>query len=494
MDVPFKGYQPDADPTSQGVWTNCSNVVPTLKGYKGAPAARTAGLDALAAACRGAVVVNKLDDTTRLFAGTATALYENVSGTTWTDRTRASGGAYTLSTDIKWRFAQFGNVSLAAAKSDILQSSTTGAFANVGASIPKFGVVETVGQFVFGFNASDQGALEDSADTPDRWWCCAKGDHTDWTPNIDTECATGRLTSTAGKIVGAKRFGDGIVAYKQEALYLGTYQGSPVVWDFKQLPGRVGAASHETIVDIGTPDNPRHIFMGLDDFYSFDGSRVVPLGINKLKVTVFQDMNQARAEASLAMHDRTNGLVFFYYPSADSVNPDKCVVINYRTNTWGRDDRTIEAVAEYIASGTAYDDLGTLYSTYADFPAISYDAAFSLDSFPRPAVFNTSHILQTLDAASTTSSITTGDLGDDSNQVFLSRVKPRFFTAPTSASMVNYYRQNLGDSLTTDATTDLSSSRFDVMREARWHRFRVDFVGDWEASGLVLDMEVTGSE
>jgi hypothetical protein len=451
-------------------------------------------LDALAAACKGAVAIEKLDKSHRIFAGTTTKIYENASGTTWTDRTRASGGDYGLAVDTRWRFAQFGDVTLAAAKSDILQSSTTGAFANVGASIPMFGVIETVGQFVIAGNVSDQGGLEDSADSPDRVWWCAKGDHTNWTPDIDLECGTIRLTSTPGKIVGLKRFGERIVAYKAKAVYEGIYQGGAQAWDFRELPGNVGAASHESIVDVGTPDNPRHIFMGFDDFYSFDGSRPVPLGLNKIKISVFSELNKKRAEQCTSLHDRINGVIYFYYPVADTVDPAKCVVYNYRANTWGRDDRTIEAVLDYITAGTAYDDLGGLYTTYADFPEFSYDTAFLLDSFPRIAIFNTSHALQTLDGTPETSSFTTGDYGDDANFVYFSRAKFRFFTKPTSATMQNFFRDDLGEDLTTGVTTSMSSNRFDVRRESRWHRMTFEFSGAWESPGMVLDMERQGSE
>ena len=494
MDVRFLGLLPDDDATKSGVFTACAAVVPTLRGYKAAPSATSAGLDALAAACKGAVALLKLDGSHRIFAGTTTKLYENASGTTWTDRTRASGGDYGLSTDSRWRFAQFGDVTLAAAKSDILQASTTGAFANVAANAPQFGVIETVGQFVIGGNASDQGGLDGGADNQDKVWWCAKGDHTDWTPDIDNECGTLRLTSSPGKVIGLRRFGERIVAYKSNAMYEGVYQGGAQAWDFRELPGHVGAASHEAIVDVGTPDNPRHVFMGFDDFYSFDGSRPVPIGINRIKVSVFSELNKGRAEQCLALHDRINSIIYFFYPVSDTVNPEKCVVYNYRANTWGRDDRTIEAVMDYITAGTAYDGLGALYSTYADLPNFSYDTAFLLDTFPVPAVFDTSHVLQKLNGTPASSSFTTGDYGDDSNEVYLSRVKPRFFTAPTSATMTNYYRQNLGDSLTTDATTAMSSSRFDLRREARWHRLLFELVGSWESPGMVLDIEKMGSE
>ena len=484
--APIIGYAPDADPATPGVLTNCVSLVPTLKGMAGAPSAVSAGLSALASACLGAASLLRLDATSSLFAGTSTKLYEDVSGT-WTDRTRAVGGDYSPASDVRWSFAQYGNVSLAAVKSDTLQYSVTGAFANISGA-PKASYVETVANFVM---LAD---YDDGTDTPNGVYWSALGDYTDWTADIDTQCGFVSLTDTPGRNIGLKRFGRNVIVYKQRSMYLGTYVGSPVIWDFALIPGETGAASNYCIVDVGTSDDPRHIFMGYEDFYSFDGSRPVPLGTNVIKETVFGELNKTYANATFALHDRINSRIYFYYPTSASTTPNKCVVYNYRSNRWGRDDRSVEAVVEYISAGTTYDDLGTLYSTYADLPGVSYDSGIWAGGYPIPAYFDTSHVLQTLTGASSTSQLTTGDIGEDTQQILISRVKPRFITAPTSATMTNYYRYNLGDALTTDTTVNMSSSRFDVLREARWHRFNIAFVGDHEETGLVYDAQGSGSE
>ena len=486
--IPFFGYAPDIDTTTPGIFTNCANTVPTLKGFAGAPSPQTTLLPALAATCQGAAVLRKLDDTTRLFAGSGTKLYE-AGASSWTDRTRASGGDYALGTDIRWRYAQFGDVSLAVAKSDTLQFSTSGAFADV-TGAPKAAIIETVGQFVFLFD-TNEGTFGDS---PNRWWCCALGDYTDWVPDVATQCASGLLISSQGKTTAGRRFGEAIIAYKVRSIYLGIYVGPPAIWEFRQIPGEVGALSQECVVDVGTSEDPRHIFMGEYDFYSFDGARPVPIGTPWIKETVFGELDRTFQHLAAALHDRVNSRIYFYYPGSASVTLDKCVVYNYKTGKWGRDDRSIEVPVDHVGASITYADLGTLYSTYGDFPSVSYGSAFWTAEFPIPAIFNTSHVIQTLTGPSVTSSITTGDYGDDSEFTLFSRAKIRYMTAPDSAEMVNYYRDNLGDALTTDQTTSESSSRFDVLRSARWHRMRFDFTGDWEATGFLPDVRRDGSE
>ena len=484
MIIPLAGYAPDVDPTTPGIVTNCSQFIPSLKGFEGAPSPMGIGISALAAACQGSAFIRKLDDTTRVFAGTGTKLYE-LQSSSWTDRSH--GTAYALGADIRWSFTQFGNVTIAAAKTETTQSSTTGSFADISGS-PKATIVETVGQFVFAMDYNNGSEFQNG------WYCCAKGDYTNWTPSVANECATGTLTSSPGPIKAGKRFGESIIAYKKRSMYLGVYVGIPAIWDFREIPGSAGALGQYVVVDIGTPEDPKHIFMGEDDFYQFDGTRPIKIG-TPLSKTVFQEINQTYAHLSIAMHDQANSRVYFYYCGSSNTTLDKCVVYNYKTGKWGRADRTIEMAIQYIGTGVTYGGLGSLYTTYADFPDLSYGTAFLASSSPTPAVFDTAHTLKLLTGPTVTSSFTTGDYGDDQQMSCLSRVKARFITKPASGLMTNYYKNSSGDSYTTDAATALdSSSRFDVLREARWHKVMIETTGPMEISAIGADFIQGGTE
>lgn len=489
----IKGYAPDLPSNIPGILTNCSAFIPSLKGMRAAPSAQNTLLPVLAAACRGAGVGRKLDNTTRLFAGTATKLYEGGSSS-WTDRTRASGGDYNLGTADRWRFAQRGDTTFAVAKSDILQSSAAGAFANAAANAPKAGVVEVVNGFIFLLDVNDQGAIFDSADRPHGWWAARTANT--WTPSVANEAYTGDLSSTPGKIRAGRRFGHSIIAYKDQSMYLGVYAGTNG-WDFSLIPGEAGALSQEVVVDVGTTESSIHVVMGFSDFYIYDGARPQSIG-TPLSRTVFGEMNKNFTYACQALHDRVEKNVYFFYPVGSSINTDKCVVYNYKTDQWGRDDRTIEAVVEYISAGIAYDDLGNLYATYDNFPNLSYDVAFLSAGSATPAVFNTAHRIQTLDGTALNSSMTTGDYGEDDKVTLLSRVQPLFLTKPSQASMQNYYRDNLGDSLTADDVVQMDSrGRFDVAnggRSAVWHRGHFEYTGPTELQELKAEMQEDGLE
>ena len=483
------GFAPDMDPTTPGVLTDCAAVLPSIRGMRMAPGATPTGIAALSAACVGAAALRSVDDSLSIFAGTATGLYK-ASGLSWTDVSRTVGGAYAVAAGYHWSFAQFGNVSLATNDADKLQFLTSSGsdFENVTAA-PKAAFVEVVGQFVFLADTNDGVNIEH-----DRWWCSASGDYTDWTPSIVTECAKGRLVSSPGPILGLKKFGEQIIAYKARSMFIGTYVGAPEIWRFQEVPAQIGAVSERAVANIGTDAYPKHIFMGADDIYVFDGSRPTPIGAGFVREYIYNSIEASRLRNCIATHDPVNSLVYFYYHTTDSANLNACVVYNYKTNRWGVDDRTIECAFEYSTPGITYDDLGTYYATYADLPNVSYDAAFFAADARSIGVFDASHVLSLLTSTSVTSHFTTGDMGEEANFSVLSRVRPLYLTAPTTAQMTNYYRNNLGESLTTDATTTYASGKFDLLRSARWHRLKFTMTGNWEQAEMNVYASTEGEQ
>ena len=88
MFIPLTEWSPDSDPTEGGLIVDLNNMIPSLRGYKGAPEPVNTGLPALAAECRGAGVVTILSGSSVLFAGSQTKLYL-AGATSWTDVSKA---------------------------------------------------------------------------------------------------------------------------------------------------------------------------------------------------------------------------------------------------------------------------------------------------------------------------------------------------------------------------------------------------------------------
>ena len=482
--TPLLGFSPDLPTTAPGIIIDCTQWIPYESGMRAAESA-TAYSDALAAACVGCATLTKLDESRRVFAGTTTKLYE-LSTTSWTDRSR--GANYSLGATSRWSFAQFGDTSLAANIDNIIQTSSSGAFADLAGS-PQAGIIESVlssgGGFVFAFNTID-GTYGTS---PDRWWCSAVNDQTSWTPNIATQATTGRLLGFEGPIKAAKKFGsDRIVAYKSRSIYFGSYVGGDSAWSWQELPG-FGCVGLDAVVNLGTA----HFVVGEDNLYIFDGVRPNPVA-DPLRKWFIDNSSATYRYRTIVQFDRDKNLIWIYFPSSGSATgqPDMCLVYHLFTKQWGRADRTIEAAMLFTAPTVTFDaDTGTFDAATGTFDEVPAGSKIL-------AVFDTSHILATLNGSPTASDFTLHDLGDDT---FVSRVKDatlRYMTTPGSASISAFYSMATGGGVTIGPIQSASdvpangSNRFTIRQTGRWHRLKFAFTGDCKVVGYDVPLAQAG--
>jgi len=478
--IPFVGFYPDEDEHVAGVITDCSMMIPSMKGYKGAPSLVPVA-DALSAACVGATYVTKLDNTTRLFAGTQTKLFE-LAGTSWTDVSKV--GDYTGSSDSVWRFAQFGDVTITVNGADSTQKSvSSGDFSDL-AGAPSATCIDTVGGFVM------LGNYNDGTSTPDGIAWSGFKDYSTWTPSVATQAGNVRLLDTSGDVRAVRRLGQYAVAYKKNSMYLGVNNSPPVLWGFTLISSDIGTYSQESVVSIETA----HYFISETDIFMYEGSRPTPIGAG-IREWFFADLNTTYAYKIRGTYDKSKALIYWYYPSVSSNGElDSCIVFNHKTKKWSRANRMIECCLEYLTSSLTYGGLESEYVTYDQIPTVSYGSPFWTNASFNMAVFDGSHIINTLSGTSLTSSITTGAIGDDAQFTLIDRVQPRFVDDADSATMTNEYRLTDGASYTTDKTAAMTNSRFDVLREARWHKFKFDFTGEVEVNGINYSLSPSGQE
>lgn len=480
--IPILGFLPDSDPTQPGAIVDCSEVIGCDVGMKGAPSSVDAGLPALADECRGGAITRNLSANRRLLAGSATKLYE-ATATTWNDVSRV--GDYVLGADDRWSFAQFGNTSLASTLTAPIQSSVSGSFADI-AGAPQAKIIESVKGFVIAFHTSE-GTYGDS---PDRWWCCALYDETDWTPDVSTQCTTGRLIEGGGPITAARRLGDDVVVYKNRALFLGRYAGAPEVWNFTQVASEVGCVGIDAIVDIGVA----HVFVGEDDIYIYDGVRPQSIASGKVRQWYVDNRDPTYAYRTRILWDRQNSLVWIFYPSASGGGAvDAGLVYHTKTARWGVVARNVEAAVNYISPSITYDSGSPLITTYDASPAIPYDSPFWVAGAETPAVFQTDHKIYTLSGATGASSFTVGDFGDESEYTMCDSFKVRYKRAPTSATVTGYTKNDGGAvTLTTASSAARDDGAFDVRQTGRWHRFKIDAVGQHEFMAIRPNLKPAG--
>ena len=481
--TPLAGFSPDADPNSPGIFLDCTNVVPYESGFQGASTPVAVAVSALASDSRGAVVATKLDGTRRIFAGTQTDLYE-LLGTTWTSRSAA--GSYIGSSESRWSYCQFGDTTVASNLTDAMQSSSSGAFAAISGAPKAKIVISASSNFVIAFNTNDgtYGA------SPDRWWCCAQSDQTNWTPSVTTSANTGRLVAVEGPIQAAKTLGDYVVAYKQRAVFVGVYAGAPVVWQWNLVPGgECGAVGSEAVCDIGGA----HFIVSNDNFWIFDGTRPHPIGNGVMRLWFLSNSNPTYRYRTKVIYDKQNNLVRVNYPSTNSSGAcDACLVYHVTAKKWGRHDVTIEAPLNYLSPGVTVNGLNAYGATVNALPNIPMDSQYWLSGGQVPAYFDTTHQLVSMTGATGASSMTTGDMGDDDTLSVLDRFRMRYVISPTTATATGYTKTNEGDALVAGATNAINDGKFDMRQTGRFHRVRIDMTGNHKETAYAGTPKPTG--
>lgn len=478
------GFMPDADPTTPGVITACVDFIPYETGMTGAPSGSTpTSTPALAAACVGAVVVIKLDDARRIIAGAATKLYE-LSGGAWTDVSRV--GNYTGGVDTRWSYTQFGNATIASNLTDTMQRSTTGVFVDI-ATAPKAKIVFSVGSFVMALNTSDA----TYGVSQNRWWCSATFNDTSWTPSVTTLCATGMLVSAPGQITAGGKLGDYAVAYKDKAIFLGQFVGAPSVWDWIQVPGGdAGCIGQDAWTDIGGA----HFIVGQDNLWLFDGSRPVPIGVGQVRDWFYSNTNPSYRYKIQCIFDRQKNRVWIFYPSTNSTTLDSAMVYHLATKQFGLVTINVQAVLNYIGVGTTIDGLSAISATIDGLSSYSFDSQFWLSGGRALSVFDTGNQIKLLSGASTSSSYTTGDMGDDEGVSLLSKIRIRFAPgyAPATATAQVFSKMTEGDGLTTGDTHTINDGKFDVLQAARFHRATIAMTGDVRVLAMTVALKPMG--
>lgn len=460
MRVELKGFAPDLDPMTPGAISDCDALFPTNEGMAAAYGGTPTGHPDLGADAKSAFVAQLLDGTKRLMAATSAAIYES-SGLTWVDRSRTGG--YTGTN--RQRFEVFGNVTLAANRTQIIGASSAGAaFVDIAGS-PAAAILCTASGFVLAFDTND-GVY---GDRPDGWWCSGIRDHTVWTPAAATQCANGRLLDSPGRITAAHALGSDVIAYKGSSMYMGRYVGPPFIWSWSRIPGNIGTSGNESVVVVDT----KHYFVGPSDFYVYDGTVPISIGEN-VRRWFFDNLNASYRDKVVGTVDIARNIISWWYPSTNSPSGaiDSLLTYNYMTGQWGKWARTCATPLLYTSSQITYDGMGTLYATWDDLPNIPYDSPFWLADQTVQGFFIGGK-LYSLTYLPLPNWFTTNVFGDMVQTSRLKRVTPRYITRPASATASNYYANDPAETMTLDSNAAMHDGRFDFRRSARYHQIRV---------------------
>jgi hypothetical protein len=410
---------------------------------------------------------------------TGSKIYEaNTGGGAWSD---VSGSSYSTNTE-GWVFAQFGDATIATNKLDQMQAST-GSTASTFAAIataPKAKIVFTTKDFVIAANTADAAGSATYGTAPDRWWCSAFQNHTDWTPSVTTQCTTGRLIGGDGEFTAGLALGTNVVLYKKNAVFVGNYAGPPTVFDFQQIAGEYGAVGPNAVCDIGGA----HFFVGDSDFWVFDGHRPVSVGA-EVKDFFFDAVGSAALAKTIAVYHAATECVWVFYDTSSGSTLNNSLIFNVRTKTWGASPRNALRVAMVLQDGS----LGIIGITKSLTTLTGSGTLLASDP----------------DAANNAPTLTMWYVGDAGVNTSLREIRlqvARSETTSWSASALAYIRKYPGDPATLasprggSTLTDVNgvAPTIAIRGTAPWHYIAISFASaDLELVGIRVPLRGAGS-
>jgi hypothetical protein len=345
-------------------------------------------------------------------------------------------------------------------------------------------VVFSVGSFVMALN-TDDGAVK-----PDGWHCSAVFDDTDWTPSITTQAASGRLVATPGRLTAGARLGEYAVAYKERSIYLAQYVGAPVIWDWTQIPGgEAGCVGKNAVCDLGGV----HFFVGADNFFLFDGTRPVPIGDGSVRQWFVVNSSAKYLYKTTCTYDRETNLVWIFYPSLGSSVCDSALVYHVQSKRWGRADIPVQAVLSYVSSAATFDGMDGAAPSFDTLPPVSFDSPFWYAGTRALSIFDTSNQMKSFSGQSSSSSLTTGEVGDDDAVMLLQQIRLRYAVAPSAATVQTSYMPNSGGDFVAGVSGAMNDGKFDTLKAARWHKATISFTGPVRVTHMAAKMQPEGN-
>lgn len=387
LEVPFGEYLPDLPDYKNPGITAAKNIIPHLKGYLPLKSL-SAVTDALDARCRGAAAVRDSDANVYNYAGDATKLYVQSSGS-MIDVTNL-GGNYSTGAREYWEFVKWGEKVIATNYSDDPQIITMGDanFADLSGSPPRARHIAIINPgFVVMANLNESGTIRP---TRVRW--SGINDETQWTTDKGKQSDFQDLFSSAPqgggwiqKVVG----GEYGIIFQEDAIWRMDYAGTPPIFNINEIVAGTGTPARNSVVKVGE----QIFFLGQDGFYKLvSGSGVVPIGSNRVDMTFLSEIDPGSFDRVWGAADPTQRLIIWIYPGAGSSggNPNKALIYDWVNDRWGPGEFEAEIIFSSLGAGYTLEELDTLSASLDDLTA-SLDSREYTGGALQLGAFDTDH-------------------------------------------------------------------------------------------------------
>lgn len=187
-----------------------------------------------------------------------------------------------------------------------------------------------------------------------RW--CDQEDYTTWTAAITNTAGSKRLGS-GNKIVSANKMQRQILILTDVDAYGMQFIGPPYTFGIQKIGTKCGGISPKGCASTDTAS----YWMGRDNFYMYNGKvSAIPCPLHN---HVFKNINKDQQMTVFAGVNRKYNEIWWFYPSANSDNPDRYVVYNHVDNFWfhGTIDRLAWTDNDLNRYPLAVDSSGYIY-------------------------------------------------------------------------------------------------------------------------------------
>lgn len=150
--------------------------------------------------------------------------------------------------------------------------------------------------------------------------------------NVWTSTATNTAgdfdISTPGKLMSAAKWRNEALLFTDVDVHKMKNVGTPLIYGFEQVGENCGIVGPKAGLGIGD----RVVWMSTNGFWQYDG--VCQMVACEVQEHVFRDINMLQSAKVCAGHNSQFNEVWWFYPSAGSVENDRYVIWNYQEGWW----------------------------------------------------------------------------------------------------------------------------------------------------------------
>ena len=422
------------------------------------------------------VFAGKDGDDVVVFAGGDSKLFRSYSnnGSVVIENVSKSGG-YNTSPEA-FSFEQFGKRVLACKDNNKIQqwtlSSDNTRFSDI-SEAPTAKCMTIVRDFVVAGNI-------DSGDKPNLVQWSDLNREENWTPGPQSQ-ADSQYLADGGAIQNITGGEIGII-FLENAIYRMSYVGSPLFFQFDKI-STTGCFDGKSCI----ADNGISYFLSNDGFYQTDGNTVTGIGVNKVDEWFLKNADISKLPSlSTTVHPVYKLIIWNF---ADNFGKRQNLIYHIETGRWSRTITEATCVGNLATLGTSLEELSLLY------PNIDTKVPASLDSrvwvggkYIFAGARDRKIVSFTGDCVDPR--LETLDIENGYNSV-ITMARPIVDNGQANISIAS--RQALDDTINFGDVSPPYENRNNLRSGGRYHRIRVEPVGDNWSTAVATDLTITPS-